>query len=32
LIEIEVKPTQTLESLVAYWQHLEMACPHKWCC
>jgi hypothetical protein len=27
LIEIEVIPTQILESLVAYWQHLNMACP-----
>jgi len=27
LIEIEVRPTQTLESLIACWQHLNIACP-----
>jgi len=26
-MKIKVKPTQTLESLVACWQHLDMACP-----
>jgi hypothetical protein len=26
-MKIKVKPTQTLESFVACWQHLNMACP-----
>jgi hypothetical protein len=28
-IEIKVRLAQTLESLVAYWQHLDMACPQQ---
>jgi hypothetical protein len=29
LIEIEVKPTHTLESSMSYWQHLDIAWPQQ---
>jgi hypothetical protein len=31
LMEIEVKPTQTLKLCVSCWQHLDITHPHKWC-
>jgi hypothetical protein len=30
-MEKKVWTTQTSESSMACWQHLDMACPYKWC-